>query len=352
MSARVSIYLISCIAAVAAGCLVAWLRGRSLPADNPVSGEEPGLPPPLVEPPKFSFQPEPLAEPASGFVRQDADGGDFVLLQVDDSGMDGNDPQPESAAPVAEPVVVSVDGVEEWTVPPVSEENLSFVRETFAQWRASPQDEDSLASLRLALAGRMSRPEMLETAKTFMRLGTAQDRMDAMLLVGSEFLSPYDEEPMVRVSIPDEAGGEVPEVDEETLAAEEREAEETHDVVALLAAGFEDPDPQVQQTAYEAAMVLSRERNGILLGQLLCSDSEASEGLRRQLMDELDGADDDEAVSLFVAAMQSPDAMTAAAAKRNLENIAGRTFADIQDVSDWLEEQENDVVAPNGGEQF
>jgi hypothetical protein len=54
-------------------------------------------------------------------------------------------------------------------------------------------------------------------------------------------------------------------------------------------------------------------------------------------MDELEGSADEEAISLFLTAMQSPDETTAAAAKRNLETIAGRTFADAAEAGEWLD---------------
>lgn len=230
----------------------------------------------------------------------------------------------------------------EWEPPPVSAGTLSFIRGEFAKWHASERDEKAGAALRLALAGRMTREEMLAAAATLMRLGTTQDKIDAMTLVGSGFSAPYDEEPLVRADIAGDESG----ADAAMLEAEDREAAETHDVVALVAEGFENADAEVRQAAYAAAMELSRERNNILLGQLLCSDSTASADLRRQLMSELSGAADEESVSLFLTAMQSPDPETAAAAKAEMERVAGRTFEDVLDAANWLEETENPPAAP------
>lgn len=242
-------------------------------------------------------------------------------------------------------------GMVEWNPPPVSSDTLDFIREGFAKWRESGRNEGAAADLRLALAGAMSREEMLAAAATLMKLGTGQDRLDAMWIVANEFNSPYNEEQLVRANIPDGDGTDGDEGgDSEILAEEERDAAETHDLVALVGSGFEDPDPEVRRAAYEAAMALSQERNDILMGQLLCSDSPASEDLRRQLMDELAGATDEESISLFLTAMQSPDAATAAAAKENLERIAGRTFEDALDAADWLEQMENAPAEPDAGE--
>lgn len=239
-------------------------------------------------------------------------------------------------------------GMEEWNPPPVSAATLDFIREGFAKWRESGRGEAASAELRLALAGTMAREEMLAAAAALMKLGTAEDRQDAMWIVANEFNAPYNEEPLVRANIPDEDGTDGDEgVDPEILAEEERDAAETHDLVALVGSGFEDPDPDVRQSAYEAAMALSQERNDILMGQLLCSDSPLSEDLRRHLMEELAGATDEASVSLFLTAMQSPDAETAAAAKENLERIAGRTFEDVLDAADWLEQTENAPAGPD-----
>ena len=321
---------------MAAGCLAAWVRWRSLAAGGPVAEENIGEPPPVAKPADYFLIGK--AEAGTGWGK--ADDGDFGPEGEDEVWMDGGKPDFEAGEDWADSVVMPADGLA-WEAPPVSDETIAFVRNAFAQWRSSQGDEEAKASLRLSLAGRMSKPEMLAAAAMLMRLGTAQDRMDAMLLVECEFFSPYDEVETIRVNVPDSGDGDEPEADAETLAEEEREAQETHDVVALVSAGFEDADSRVRQAAYEAAMELSRERNNILLGQLLCSDSPRSAGLRRQLMDELDGAADDEAVTLFVSAVQSPDEATAAAAKKNLEAIAGRTFGDVTEVADWLEEREN-----------
>lgn len=266
-------------------------------------------------------------------------------------------PAPESFAVsgegelLAERLVPGEPG--EWAPPAVSTATLSFIRGEFAKWRASTRDEQATADLRLALAGRLSPEELLAAAATLMRLGSTQDKIDAMMLVGSGFSAPYDEEPLVRLAIPDEENedgeGSGSEADAAMLAAEEHEAEETHEVVSVVAQGLEDPDAAVRQAAYAAAMELSRERNNILLGQLLCSDSATSADLRRQLMDELASATDEESVSLLLTAMQSPDEQTAATAKERLESIAGRTFEDVLAAADWLEEMENPPAAPEEG---
>ena len=236
----------------------------------------------------------------------------------------------------------------EWTPPPVSGETLSFIRDAFGEWRSSPRDEEAAAKLRLALAGKMSRGEMLAAAATLMRLGSIQDRLDAMWMVENEFYAPDGEEQLVRVNLDDdgEAGDGERGVDVATLGAEEQEAAETHDVVSLVSSGFEDDNPDVRQAAYAAAMALSQERNNILLSQLLCSDSSASQDLRRQLMEELAGWTDEESLGLYVAAMQSPDAATAAAAQATLEAMAGRSFSDVLDVANWLEETQNPPPDP------
>lgn len=227
----------------------------------------------------------------------------------------------------------------DWNPPPVSADTLSFVREAFEKWRKSGRDEAATADLRLSLAGKMSREETLAAAAALMKAGTEQDRMDALWMVSNEFGAAPGEEALVEVNIPTngDSEGEVAWTEED-----ERAAKETHDVVALVGAGLEDPSADVRQVAYEAVAALSQERSDVLYSQLLCSDLPVSADLRRQLMEELEGADDPGAVTLFLQAMQSPDGETAAAAKRNLEAIAGQEFETVLQAAEWLEAKEQE----------
>lgn len=249
--------------------------------------------------------------------------------------------------------VVLADG-REWRPPEVDAATLGAFREAFVRWRNSSRDEKSTADLRLALEG-MSKDAVLAVAATLMRLGTEQDRMDALWAVANGFGVSPGEEAEIGVEVPDDgeaafldgrewdAGDDSEGETAEDKAELEREAAETHDVVLLVSAGLEDSNPAVRQVAYETVASLSQERADVLYSQLLCSDSTVSADLRRQLMAELDGADDEGAVTLFVQAMQSPDAETASAAKANLERIAGQEFASMGEVVEWLEAREREL---------
>ncbi|MBP5788224.1 MAG: hypothetical protein J6Y19_10480 [Kiritimatiellae bacterium] len=246
--------------------------------------------------------------------------------------------------------VVLADG-REWRPPDVNAATLGAFREAFVRWRNSSRDETSTANLRLALEG-MSKEAVLAVAATLMRLGTEQDRLDALWAGSSGFGVTSGEEAEVNVDISEDgveasldgggwtAGGGSQDLATEDKEESERAAEETHDVVLLVAAGLEDPSPEVRQMAYETVSTLSQERADVLYSQLLCSDSPVSADLRLQLMEELDGADDDGAVTLFVQAMQSPDEETAVAARENLERIAGQEFASLGEALEWLEARE------------
>lgn len=348
---RIVFSILAVVAVLAALALFRW-RTKAPPTGLPEESAtaqttaEPPVAVPVAEPKNPAEWLVPVEEdlgeaasgPAEGEEAEPLERSDDVPLEEVSAAQEDGGPDGDMAdsGPVRG-VSAAADGVE-WELPPVSGETLAFVRETFSKWRASDGGEAATADLRVALAGRMSREEVLAAAGTLMRAGSGQDRIDALWAVANEFGAAAGAEDLVQVVVTGDGedaddGEEEPEWTEE----DEREAKETHDVVALVSAGFEDPDSDVRQAAYEAAMVLSPERNGILLGQLLCSDSEASEGLRRQLMDELDGSADEEAISLFLTAMQSPDEATAAVAKRNLETIAGRTFADAAEAGEWLD---------------
>lgn len=261
---------------------------------------------------------------------------------------------------------VALSDREGWRPPAVDAATMGAFREAFARWRNSGRDEKSTADLRLALEG-MSKEAVLASAATLMRAGTEQDRMDALWAISNGFGVVPGEEEEVGVNIPEAGedalfpeGGEsewntgdraddwAPEDAEET----ERKAAETHDVVAIVSAGLEDASAEVRQVAYEAVAALSQERADVLYSQLLCSDSPVSEDLRRQLMEELEGADDPGALTLFMQAMQSPDAETAAAAKRNLEAIAGREFEDALAAAEWLEAKEREDADADTGDAW
>lgn len=344
MKRRISKFAFLAVAAVAAGiAAMAFFHGRTKPLA--MDREEESAPAKVAGEPSMGFAARLPADPVfeqpqvAGLV-----GSQIVEEEIEGLREDAVASVLEDVSETEEAEVAAVEEIregEERPLPPVSSETLAFVRETFAKWRESEQDEAATADLRLALAGELSREETLATAATLMKSGTVQDKLDALWAVANEFgMAPGEEHVvLVKVSEDGEDGTEEAEWTEE----DERDAQETHDVVELVSRGFEDADPLVQEAAYEAAMALPPERNSILLGQLLCSDSAASAGLRKQLMDELEGETDDEAVTLFVAAMQSPDAATAAAAKKNMENLAGRTFADALEVADWLERLENEA---------
>jgi hypothetical protein len=246
--------------------------------------------------------------------------------------------------------VVLADG-REWRPPDVDAATMGAFREAFVRWRNSSRDEKSTADLRLALEG-MSKDAVLAVAAMLMRLGMEQDRLDALWAVSNGFGVTPGEEPAIAVNVPDDgeeaflvgeewkAEGDLQELTSEDKEELAQRAAETHDVVLLVAAGLEDLSPVVREMAYETVATLSQERADVLYGQLLCSDSTVSVDLRRQLMEELDGADDEEAVTLFVQAMQSPDAETAMAAKGNLERIAGQEFSSFGEVLEWLEARE------------
>jgi hypothetical protein len=347
MSIRFPVLLIACVTAVLAMGIWLWNRPQPVPAGETGKKEDADSLPGIGKAPASSVR---MGKRTSGGEavprRESGQDAAFPGTLWEDATEYGGD---EGLAETA-----SGREVPEWNPPPVSEETLSFIRDAFGKWRSSPRDEAAAADLRLALAGKMSREEMLAAAASLMRLGTVQDRLDAMWIVENEFFTPYNEEQLVRVNIDDgeDPGGEEGGVDAATLAEEEREAAETHELVSLVGTGFEDSDPGVRQAAYAAAMELSRERNNILLSQLLCSDSPVSRDLRRQLMEELAGGTDEESMSLFIVAMQSPDVATAAAAKASLEAIAGRTFGDVLEAADWLEERENPPPEPDADADF
>lgn len=243
-----------------------------------------------------------------------------------------------------------------WEPPPVASETVDFVRAAFAQWRNSGQDEESTAALRLALGG-LSRDDTLAAAAALIRVGSEQDRLDSLWAIASEFGKSSQGETFVQSNVPDD--GPAPDLpegavqlvvadgssgeDPEFQARLEREAKETHDVVAIVAAGLEDASAEVRDFALETVAVLPSETSSILYSQLLCSDSSASADLRDRFMRELDGRADEEAVSLFVQAMQSPDEAVAAAAKKNLESISGLTFQSFDAVAEWLESNEQNA---------
>lgn len=229
-----------------------------------------------------------------------------------------------------------------WNPPPVPPETLESIRAAFAAWRESDRSEQATASLRIALSG-LSRGETLAVAASLMRMGSEQDRMDALWTVASEFGATPGEEKTVRANADEEDGEASSEEDDE------REAAETHDLVAIVGAALEDPSPDVQDLALETASVLSKEHSDVLYSQILCSDLEQTADLRRKLMSRLEGSSDPDAVNLFVQAMQSPDPETADAARKNLERISGRAIGSIEDALDWLDEQEESPSDPDGG---
>ena len=234
---------------------------------------------------------------------------------------------------------------QEWAAMPSSPQVVASLREAFSTWRSAGQDDMATTSLRLAIDA-LPKKEILAAAATLLHVGSEQDRIDALWAVASAFGTTPGEEPLVRANIPEESDS----ADAADLDAEEREAEETHHVVALVAAGLEDSSEDVRDFAYETIRVLSPERSSVLYSQLLCSDSEASADLRQKLMEERDGDSDKESVDLFVTAMQSPDPTTAAAAKRNLESLSGRTFQSIDEVVEWLESEEQNPPDADSGD--
>lgn len=253
---------------------------------------------------------------------------------------------------------VEAEAVEEgraWRPPKADAATMGAIREAFARWRSSGRGEDATADLRLALEG-LSREATLEAAAAMMRAGSEQDRMDALWTVANAFGATGSED-LVRSNLyDDEDDGAALEfsntlgptragADEEAYREEEdRLAAETHDVVEIVSSGLEDSSAEVRAVAYETIATLSQERADVLYSQLLCSDSPVSADLRRQLMDELAGATDEGALTLFVQGMQSPDEATAAAAKANLEAMAGMEFKDIGDAVNWMEAREKAIV--------
>jgi hypothetical protein len=364
---RIFISIVIGILAVAAIGLFCF-RGRTAPADV---AEEPSVVKPS-EPKPAKATPSVAATMPSVSPKAAARSGNETEAAVDswDSGsVAAHAHEAESAGneidAASEEAVTVVDG-RDWRAPEVDAATMGAFRDAFVRWRNSGRDEKSTADLRLALEG-MSKEAVLAAAATLMRAGTEQDRMDALWAISNGFGAVPGEVEEVGVNIPEAgedarfpAGGEdewnsgdrpddwVPEDAEET----ERKAAETHDVVAIVSAGLEDASAEVRQVAYEAVAALSQERADVLYSQLLCSDSPVSEDLRRQLMGELEGADDPGALTLFMQAMQSPDAETAAAAKRNLEAIAGREFEDTLAAAEWLEAKEQEDADADTGDAW
>ncbi|MBQ7252667.1 MAG: hypothetical protein IJS32_08715 [Kiritimatiellae bacterium] len=250
------------------------------------------------------------------------------------------DPSPEEAPSFME----ARAGKEEWHPAAADPEAIAFVREAFSRWRDSDRNDDATAALRLSL-GELSAEQSLAVASALFRAGAEQDRKDALWLVASQFSATPGQEEFVQSNVPDDAPGEVPQMpdpaDEAAFQARlEQEAQETHDIMALVSAGMEDPSGEVRNMALDVASSLPSETSSVLCGQLLCSDSPVTADLRERLLQELDGRDDEGAVTLLVQAMQSPDESVAASARKNLESLSGLDLPTIDAVAEWLESRE------------
>lgn len=225
------------------------------------------------------------------------------------------------------------------------------LREAFHAFRNAGGGDDAESEFRTAL-GELERSDLLAAAAELMRSGVEQDRLDALFAVAEMFGKVPGEVEVVEGNVDDggEGNGDGGEGNADSESGDaspamEAEAAETHDLVAVVEVGLEDSSAEVRSLAYETARTLPAERAGILLSQILCSDSPISADIRQQCLQDIAGSRDPADVSLLMQALQSPDPDTALLARSNLQTIAGKSLPTDEAAMAWWEEYQTPPVS-------
>lgn len=220
------------------------------------------------------------------------------------------------------------------------DEAMAFVSKELADMWGEDAKRTAEGLRRLGALGRST---LLECLRERMRLGTAQERVGAVLSLGALF---GEESGKMKKMVDDGKGSFAPAEDgdegnfvsdhdmSEGLSDEERAARQTKELVKALADGLSDSDNDVRSAAYDAMRALAREEAGILEGQIF-SGNDAE--LKMALLADAAEAKGEAGVMTSIAGLENSDANVAAAAAKNLKAITGQDFKTEQQALDWWE---------------